>query len=97
MALYQPGVCKAASELADALKLEVGEYEVWADQVLEEELWRSAPGVLSVIPHLTRVGAGWAYPRRGGEREAHRGTCPTLVLYLSKRNTPQIKVSPYFN
>ena len=32
-------------------------------------------------------------PVAGGEL-AHRGTCPTLVLYLFKRNTPQIKVSP---
>ena len=35
-------------------------------------------------------------PVAGGEL-AHRGTCPILVLYLFKRNTPQIKVSPYFN
>ena len=33
-------------------------------------------------------------PVAGGEL-AHRGTCPTLVLCLFKRNTPQIKVSPY--
>ena len=32
-------------------------------------------------------------PVAGGEL-AHRGACPTLLLYLSKRNTPQIKVSP---
>ena len=58
MALCRPGVCGAASELAGALKLDVEEYEVWADQVLEEELWRSTPWGLSVTPHLTRVGAG---------------------------------------
>ena len=58
MALYRPGVCRAASELAGALKLGVEEYEVWADQVLEGELWRSTPCRLSVTPHLTRVGAG---------------------------------------
>ena len=58
MALCRPGVCRAASELAGALKLEVEEYEVWADQVLEEELWRSTPWGLLVTPHLTRVGAG---------------------------------------
>ena len=29
-------------------------------------------------------------PVAGGEL-AHRGTCPTLVLYLFKRNTPQNK------
>ena len=58
MALCRPGVCGAASELAGSLKLDVEEYEVWADQVLEEELWRSTPGGLSVTPHLTRVGAG---------------------------------------
>ena len=52
------GVCGAASELAGALKLDVEEYEVWADQVLEGELWRSTPGRLSVTPHLIRVGAG---------------------------------------
>ena len=27
---------------------------------------------------------------------AHRGTCPTLVLYLLKRNNPKSKASPYF-
>ena len=39
MALCRLGVCRAASELAGAVKLDVEEYEVWADQVLEEELW----------------------------------------------------------
>ena len=43
MALCRLGVCRAASELAGAVKLDVEEYEVWADQVLEEELWRSTP------------------------------------------------------
>ena len=43
MALCRLGACGAASELAGALKLDVEEYEVWADQVLEEELWRSTP------------------------------------------------------
>ena len=58
MALCRSGVCRAASELAVTLKLGVEEYEVWADQVLEEELWRSTPRGLSVGPHLIRVGAG---------------------------------------
>ena len=55
-----------------------------------------AEGAIS-RPTLDQSGGWVAYPSRGGERKAHRGTCPTLVLYLFKRNTPQIKVSPYFN
>ena len=63
MALCRLGVCRAASELAGAVKLDVEEYEVWADQVLEEELWRSTPRGLSRTPHLIRVGDWVGIPK----------------------------------